>query len=73
MKLEEKTCENCKHLFISGMFQSWGGTAGYCLLIQNDKSIKLKTNMYGIPEAGIESIKQLTDSCNKFEQSENLK
>ncbi len=73
MKSIEKVCQNCKHLFISGMLQSWGGTAGYCLLIQNDTSIPLLKTENGIPKAKIESMKQITDSCNKFEESKRLK
>ncbi len=46
MKLTEKICRNCKNLFISGMFISWGETAGYCLLIKNDKSKNRKWNSY---------------------------
>ena len=70
MKLAEKICGNCKHLFISGMFKSWGGTAGYCLLIKNDKNYDQTKNENGIPKAQIESIKQITESCNKFEKNE---
>lgn len=27
-ELENKVCENCIHYFVTGLFQSWGGTAG---------------------------------------------
>ena len=69
MKTTKTTCGNCVHLFISGMFQDWGGTAGYCHLIKNDDNINGKTKN-GIPNAQIKSIKQITDSCDKFELKE---
>lgn len=66
----KKVCKNCKHLFISGMLQDWGSTMGYCLLIQNNKNIPLLKTESGTPRAKIESLKQLTDRCSKFEKSE---
>lgn len=63
----EKICKNCKHLFISGMFQDWGGTAGYCLLIQNDEKNATYTEN-GTREASVKAIVQLEHTCEKFER-----
>jgi hypothetical protein len=71
MKLTKKQCGNCKHLFITGMFKSWGGTAGYCLLIKKDKNNDQTKNENGIPKAQIESIKQISDCCAEFQRREN--
>ena len=57
----KKICKNCKHLFISGMLQDRGSTAGYCLLIN------LKTEGESKKKLS-ESIKQITDSCSKFDK-----
>lgn len=62
MNAEEKICENCKFLFISGMFQDWGGTAGYCLLIRGRMEVTKKSQ--------VDSIRQITDTCSKFEKKE---
>lgn len=66
MESEEKICKNCKHLFISGMLKSWGETSGYCNLINLSNRQKFKHN--DIPKAKVESIKSVTDSCDKFEK-----
>jgi len=60
----EEICQNCKHFFISGMFQSWGGKVGYCLLIQNNKII----NERGFLKANPNAIKSEKDSCDKFQK-----
>lgn len=62
----ERTCENCKHFFVSGMLQSWGGTAGYCLLIQNEEKNAMYTET-GIRKANPKAIVQTEHSCDKFE------
>lgn len=49
--------------FISGMFKSWGGTVGYCLLIQNNKSGEI-INMRGF----VKAIKRDKDFCDKFQK-----
>ncbi|MFC5195381.1 hypothetical protein ACFPH8_08595 [Bizionia hallyeonensis] len=71
MKSIEKTCQNCIHFFISGMLQSWGEGAGYCLLIQNNKSKQILKNV--IRQANKDALMGLKDTCNKFESAENLK
>ncbi|WP_417214573.1 hypothetical protein [Bizionia sp.] len=71
MKSIEKICQNCTHYFISGMLQSWGEGAGYCLLIQNDKSNQVSKN--GIQQAHKDAIMEIKDTCAKFEPAETLK
>ena len=66
MHLKEKICKNCVHFFQTGMSKSMSdGEAGYCLLIQNDKSTDMK-NKLGIIEAKLYAIKRSTDTCEKF-------
>jgi len=62
VKLEKKVCGNCMHLFISGMFQSWGATSGYCLLMKNENEIS---------KSQIKTIKGINDTCLKFERKLN--
>lgn len=64
---DEKICKNCIHYFVSGMLKSWGGTAGYCLLMQNDeKSATYTPN--GIKKANPKAIVQEDYTCDKFER-----
>lgn len=65
-------CRNCKHYFVSGLFQSWGGGSGYCLLIQNDKNNQLFTDS-GIPRANSKAVVSDEDWCGKFERKIPLK
>lgn len=48
------------------MLKSWGATSGYCNLINLSNRQKFKQN--AIPKAKVESIKSVTDSCDKFEK-----
>lgn len=63
----KRICENCKHYFVTGMFQDWGGTAGYCLLIQNDDKNAIYTEN-GIRKANPKAIVQAEHTCEKFER-----
>ena len=67
MNLNTKICKNCKHFFISGMFQSWGGTAGYWMLIKNNIEEKSSTNEYKFSKIRGDTIKQITETCHRFE------
>jgi hypothetical protein len=49
------------------MFKSWGGTVGYCLLIQNNKSGEI-INMRGFVKAKPKAIKRDKDFCDKFQK-----
>ena len=68
--LADKICTNCIHYFVTGLFQSWGGTAGYCLLIQNDDKNAIY-NEKGIKVANPKAIVQSEHTCIEFEKNVN--
>lgn len=62
----KKICGNCRHHFISGMLQDWGGTVGYCMIIQRREWAKLDKDE--VREAITSSMRHIKKTCSEFEE-----